>query len=163
MVGIYRWFADQHPVQPQKRDDQRGEVVGKRLARCDFAIPGIEMGEHHTAGKPRANGWQSFAHIAKQEESGWRNTIGMGCHDALADIDFAMREELSKMIVRPAVAEPELQHLTIQTGNQVGGRFEASALRLEASNEAVQSAHRYYAATSERVRSRSISARAVRS
>ena len=87
----------------------------------------------------------------------------MGRHDALADIDFAVREALSKMVVRPAVAEPELQHLTIQASNQVGGQFEASTLSLEASNEAVQSAHRYYAATSECVRSRSISARAVRS
>jgi hypothetical protein len=67
----------------------------------------------------------------------------MGCNGALADIDVAMREELSEMIVGPAVAETEFQHFTIQTGNQIGGQFEASALRLEPTNEAVQPAHRH--------------------
>ena len=79
------------------------------------------MREHHAVGKPGADGWQSFAHIAEQEELGRRNTIGVGCDCALADIDVAMRKELSEMIVGPAVAEAELQHLTIQTGNQIGG------------------------------------------
>ena len=138
-------------------------MIGKRLARRDFAISGIEMGEHHTAGEPGANGWQRLAHIAKQQKLGRRNTIGVGCDGALADIDFATRKELSKVVVRAAVAKAELQYLTIQTGNQIGGQFEASALCLEPSNETVQPAHRNYAATPERVCSRSISARAVRS
>lgn len=118
-------------------------MVGKRLARRDLAIPGIEMRKHHTLGKPGAEGWQRLAHIAEEEELGRRNTIGVGCDGALADVDFAMWEEISKVIVRAAVAEAELQHLTLQTGNQIGGHFEASALRLKPSNEAVQPAHRY--------------------
>jgi len=67
----------------------------------------------------------------------------MGCNGALANVDFAMREELSEMIIRPSVAEAELQHFTIQIGNQIGGQFEASTLRLEPTNEAVQPAHRH--------------------
>jgi len=63
------------------------------------------MSKRYVVRKSGANGWQSLAHIAEQQELGWRNTIGMGCNGALADIDFALREELPKMIVRPAVAE----------------------------------------------------------
>ena len=65
----------------------------------------------------------------------------MGSYGALADIDIAMREELSEMIVGPAVAKAELEHFTIKTVNQIGRRFEASALRLEPTDEAVQPAH----------------------
>jgi hypothetical protein len=118
-------------------------LVGKRFARRDLAVPGIEVRKHHALGKPGAEGWQRLAHIAEEKQSGRRNTIGVGCNGALADIDVAVRQEFSKMIVRSAVAEAELQHLTIQTGDQIGGEFEASALRLEPANEAVQPAHRY--------------------
>ena len=107
MVGSNGWFADQHSVQLQKGDDQRGEVVGQRLARRDLAIPGIKMSKHHSVGKSSADGWQSLAHIAEQEKVGRRNTIGMGRDSALADVDFPPREELSKVIIRPAVAEAE--------------------------------------------------------
>ena len=121
------------------------------------------MSEHHAVRKPGADGWQSFAHIAEQEELGRRNAIGMGCNAALADIDRAMREELPKMIVGSAVAEAELEHFTVQTANQIGGHFEASALRLEPTNEAVQPAHRNYAAMPELSRNFFNSARAPRS
>ena len=104
------------------------------------------MRKHHTLGKPGAHGRQRLAHIAEQEKLRRRNTARMGCNGALADIDFAAREELPEMIVRPAVAEPELQHIPIQTCNQIGGQFKASALRFEPTDEAVQPAHRYYAA-----------------
>jgi hypothetical protein len=163
LVGSYGWFADQHPVQLQKWDDQRGEVIGKRPARRDLAVPGIEMRKHYTLGKPGADGWQSLAHIAEQEELGRRNAIGVGCNRALADIDVPMREQLPKMIVCPAVAEAELQHFTIHTGNQIGGQFEASTLRLEPPNEAVQPTQRNYAATPVVSRNFFNSARAARS
>ncbi len=163
MVGSYGWFADQHSVLPQKWDDQRGEAVGKRLARRDISVPRVKMSEHHAVRKSGADGWQSFAHIAEQEELGRRNAIGMGCNGALADIDRTMREELPKMIVGPAVAEAELEHFTVQTANQIGGQFEASALRLEPMNEAVQPAHRNYAAMPEVSRNFFNSARAARS
>lgn len=120
------------------------------------------MSEHHAVRKSGADGWQSFAHIAEQEELGRRNAIGMGCDGALADIDLAMREKLPKMIVGPAVAEAELEHFTVQTANQIGGQFEASALRLEPTNEAVQPAHGYYAARPAVSRNRFTSARAAR-
>ena len=87
----------------------------------------------------------------------------MGGNGALADIDFAMREELPKMIVCPAVAKAELQHLTIHSSDQMGGQFEASALRLEPTNEAVQPTHRNYAAMPEVSRNFFNSARAARS
>jgi hypothetical protein len=40
-------------------------MVGKRLARRDVAIPGIEMRKRHTLGKPGADGLQRLAHIAE--------------------------------------------------------------------------------------------------
>lgn len=119
------------------------------------------MSKHHAVGKSVADRRQSLTHIAEQEQVERRNTIGMGCNGALADIDFAMREELAKMIVCPAIAEAELQHIAIHTGNQIGGQFEASALRLEPTNEAVQPAHRCYAARPAVSRNFFNSARAV--
>jgi hypothetical protein len=163
LLGSYGWFADQHSVQLQKWDDQRGEGVGKRLARRVLSVPRVQVSKHHAVGKSGADGWQGLAHIAEQEELGQRNTIGMGCNGALADIDFAMREERPKMIVRPAVAETELQHIAIHTGDQIGGQFEASTLRLEPTDEAVQPAHRNYAAMPEVSRNFFNSARALRS
>lgn len=142
-IGGQGWFADQHSVRLQKWDDQWGDLVGKRLARRDLAVSGIEVRKHHTLGKPGAHGRQRLAHIAEQEKLGRRNTAGMGCNGALADINLAVREELPEMIIGPAVAEAEFEHVTIQTPNQVGGQFEASALRLEPANEAVQPAHRH--------------------
>ncbi len=121
------------------------------------------MRKHHTLGKPGTRGWQRLAHIAEKEELRQRNTVGMGCNSAFADVDVALREELSEMIVRPAVAEAELQHFTLQTGNQIGGQLKASALRLEPSNEAVQPAHCTHAATPVVSRNFFNSARAARS
>jgi uncharacterized Fe-S cluster-containing radical SAM superfamily protein len=163
LLGSYGWFADHNSVQLQKRDNQRGEVVGKRLARCRLSVPGVKMSKHYAIRKSGADGWQGLAHIAEQEELGRRNTIGMGCNGALTDIDSAMREELAKMIVRPAVAETELQHFTVHAGNQIGGQCEASALRLEPTDKAVQPAHRNYAAIPEVSRNFFNSAAAVRS
>lgn len=87
--------------------------MGKRLTCRGLSVSGVKMSKHHSVGKSGADGWQSFAHIAEQEELGRRNAIGMGCNGALADIDLAMGEELPKMIVGPAVAETELQHFTV--------------------------------------------------
>ena len=121
------------------------------------------MSKHYAVRKSGADSWKRLAHIAEQEKVGRRNTIGMGRDSALADVDFPPREELSKVIIRPAVAEAELQHLTIHTSDQIGGEFEASALRLEPTNEAFQPAHRCYAAMPAFSRNFFNSAEAMRS
>ena len=97
-----------------------------------------------SATRPASRGaarWQRLAHIAEQEQLGRRNAIGMGCDGPLADIDLAVWEQLAKVIVGPAVAEPQLEHLTIQIADQIRREIEASALRLEATDEAVEPAH----------------------
>jgi hypothetical protein len=138
-------------------------VGGKRLARRDLSVSGVKMSKHYAVRKSGADSWKRLAHIAEQEELRRRNTIGVGCHGALADKDVPMREELPKMIVGPAVAEAELQHLTIQTGHKIGGQFKASTLRLEPTNEAFQPAHRCYAAMPAFSRNFFNSAEAMRS
>ena len=162
-VRNYGWFADQHSVRPQERNDKWRQVVGKCLARRDIAIPGIEMSERHAAGKEPLGGPQPLAHIAEQEELGRRNTIGMSCNGTLADKNVAIREELSKMVIGSAVAETELEHFTVQTGDQIGGQFEAGALCLEPADDAIQPTHRHHAAMPAVLRKRSTSARAARS
>jgi len=121
------------------------------------------MSKRHEVRKSGSGGGKRFAHIAEQEKPGRRNTIRVGGDGALANIDFAMREQVAKVVVCPAVAQPELKHVTIQTGNQLGGHLQAGALCLEPTDKAVQSAHRRYAATPVALRSRSISAEAARS
>ena len=57
----------------------------------------------------------------------------------------------------------QLKHVAIQITDQFGRKIKASALRFEATDEAVQPAHRSYAATPGVFRNCSISARAARS
>ena len=59
---------------------------------------------------------------------------------ALANVDFPIRKELAQMVVGPAVAEPELEHLPIQVPDQVGSQIEAGALSLQAADKAVEPA-----------------------
>lgn len=119
------------------------------------------MGKHDAVRKSGMGRRKRLAHIAEQEEPGWRYAIRMGGNGALADIDFTIREQFPKMVIRSAVTEPELKHVTIQTGNHVDCHFEASALRLEPADEAVQPAHRCYAAMPAVSRSCFTSARAA--
>jgi hypothetical protein len=88
------------------------------------------MGQCHSVGKSGPRHRKRFAHIAEEEEPGRRNTIWMRGNGALANIDFAIREQVAKVIVCPAVAEAKLEHVTVETANQFGGHFKASALRL---------------------------------
>ena len=63
------------------------------------------MGKHDAVRKSGMGARKGLAHITEQEEPGWRNAIRMGGNGALADIDFTVREEFPKMVVRSAVTE----------------------------------------------------------
>jgi len=95
------------------------------------------MGERHIVGKPGASPRERLAHVSEQKELSRRNAVRMGCNGALADINFAAGEQVSKVIVGPTVAEAEFKHITIHTCDQFGGQFEASALCFESADEAV--------------------------
>ena len=163
MVGNYGRFTDQHSVEPQERDNQRDDALGERLAGGSVPVAGVEMGKRYTVRELGAELGQSLAHVAEQEEPGRGNAIRMSGNRALADIDFAIWEQVSEMVVCSAVSQSELEQVTIQTCNQLGGHFETSALRFEPADEAVQPAHQRHAATPVVLRSRSISAEAARS
>ena len=65
---------------------------------------------------------------------------------ALADIDVAPRgittlEQLAQMVIGAAVAETQFQHGAVEFLDQLGSAVEAGALRLEAADEAVETAH----------------------
>ena len=138
-------------------------MIGKGLARHEVTVAGVEMSKRDAVGEKLPGRRQSLAHVAEQEELGRRNTVGMSGNGALADKNVATGQKFSKMVVRPAIAETELEHFTFQIGDQTGGQFEASALRLEPADKAVQPAQRYYAAMPAVSRSCFISASAARS
>lgn len=72
------------------------------------------MGERYPAPKRLAGRSQGIAHVAEQEELGRRYAIGMRSKSALADVDCSVRKELAQMVVGPTVAEPELEHVSVQ-------------------------------------------------
>jgi hypothetical protein len=113
LVHGYRSLADEDSVRTQQRHDQWCKLGSECPAGRELSGRGVEMSERHAAGKPLAGGRQCLAHITEQEEFGRREAIGMGGHFPLANIDFAVREELAKMIISPAVAEAELKHFAI--------------------------------------------------
>ena len=76
------------------------------------------MGEHHSTGKPGPGIRQRLTHIAEQKAPRWRHAIRMCGNGSFADIDRSIREEFAKMIVSPAVAEAEFQHVAFQFANQ---------------------------------------------
>ena len=65
----------------------------------------------------------------------------MSRHGALANIDLPIRKKLAQVIVGPAVAEPQLEHVTLEAPHQSSRQIEAGALRLKAADKAVQPAH----------------------
>ena len=79
------------------------------------------MRQSYPAPKPLAGRLQSIAHVAQEEEFGRRHAIGMRRNPALADVDSSIRKELAQMVVRPTVAEPELDHVPVQLPDEMGG------------------------------------------
>jgi len=72
------------------------------------------MGQRYPPPQRLADGWKGIAHVAEEEDLGRRDTIGMRCNSALAYVDRSVRKELAQMIVGPAVAEPQLEHVAVQ-------------------------------------------------
>ena len=63
---------------------------------------------------------KSVAHVAEEEEFGRRHAIWMRRNPALADVDLSIWKQLAQMVVSPAVAKPELEHLPVQFLYEVG-------------------------------------------
>ena len=88
------------------------------------------MSKRHPIPEQLASAVQRIAHVTKQEKFGWRGAVGMRGDPPLADVDFSIREKLAQMIIGPAVAEPELQHPSLQSLDKTSRKIEAGALRL---------------------------------
>jgi hypothetical protein len=84
---------------------------------------------------------QGIAHVAEEEEFGRRQAVRMRRKPALEDVDFSVRKELAQMVVGPAVAEPELEHVAVQILDQAGREIEAGALSLQPADKTVEPAH----------------------
>ena len=82
-------------------------------------------------------------------------------NSALANVDFPIWKELAQMVVRPAVAEPELEYVPIQAPDKVGSQVEAGALSLQAADKTVEPAQDDQAAMPACSRNRLTSASAA--
>jgi hypothetical protein len=60
---------------------------------------------------------------------------------ALADVNAPIWKELPEMVIRPSVAEPKFENLSVQSLDNARGKIETSALGLQPSYEAVEPAH----------------------
>jgi len=99
------------------------------------------MSEHDLIREHLAGALQRVAHVAKEEKFGRRYTVGMRSNPPLADINPSTREELTQVIVGPAITKPEFEDIALQALDQTGREIEASALRFQPAYEAVEPAH----------------------
>jgi hypothetical protein len=99
------------------------------------------MSEHHAPLEVLAGRRQGLAHVAQQEKFWWRYTIRMGSDLPLANIDFAVRQELAKMIVSPTVTEAKFEHLSSEIANQMRRAIQARALGFETPYKTIKPAH----------------------
>jgi len=99
------------------------------------------MSEHHAPLEVLAGRRQGLAHVAEQEKFWWRYAIGMRRDLPLANIDFAVWQELAKMIISPAVTETEFEHLSIQITNQTRRAIQARTLGFETTYKTIKPAH----------------------
>jgi len=95
------------------------------------------MGERYPIAKLIADIPKRLAHIAEQKKLGRWHAIGMGGDMALANIDLAVREQPTKMIVSSAIAEAELKHRAIQIANEMSRVVQASTLRFKTADKTV--------------------------
>jgi hypothetical protein len=75
------------------------------------------MGQRHPSAKEFTGRLKSVAHVAKEEEFGRRDTLRVRRNPAFADVDSPVGKQLAQMIVGPAVAESELEHVSFQFGD----------------------------------------------
>jgi len=134
-------LADEHRARAQQRHDQRCEFRRESPAGREVAGRWVEVGKRYPTRKPFASRSQSIAHVAEEEEFVGRHAVGMRSEPALADVDFPLWKELAKMVIGPAVAEPELEQLSVQFPDKIGRQIEAGALRLQPADKAVETAH----------------------
>jgi len=78
------------------------------------------MGQCDPSTKQTAGSSKCIAHVAQEEEFGRRHAIRMRCNTTLANIDFPIWKEVAQMVVGPAIAEPELEHVPVQFSDEVG-------------------------------------------
>ena len=143
-VGVVDQEVDRVPVlgaAPRRRRlalgrQQQVEVVEQ---------VGVELdqppGQRHTAAEALGGRGQRVVKIAAIEVGLVGNAIGMGRHLALEDEDLALRERFAQVIVGPAVAEAELEDRAGQIPDHLGRQVQAGALRLEAPDVDVETAH----------------------
>jgi hypothetical protein len=111
------------------------------LACPDVPGCGVEVNERYALLEVLAGGGQGLAHVAEQEKVWWRYTIRMSSDLPLANIDFAVWEELAKMMVSPTVTEAEFEHLPIYVANQMRRAIQARALGFETPYKTIKPAH----------------------
>jgi len=99
------------------------------------------MSEHHAPLEVLAGRRQGLAHVAEQEKFWWRYATGMRRDLLLANIDFAVWQELAKMIVSPTVTEAKFEHLSSEIANQMRRAIQARALGFETPYKTIKPAH----------------------
>ena len=109
----------------------------------DLAIAAADVGvrERGVARQAVPGARQRVAKIAQQQMLRIRQISRMAPDLSFQDKDLTSRQELAQMAVGATVAEPELKHRPWQIHDAVGGEVEAGSLRLEPTDEAVETTH----------------------
>src|SRR5690606_936703 len=81
------------------------------------------------------------AHVAENQMGGVGNAVRMGVDLALEYEDLALGQQLAQVVVGAAVAQTELEHRAGQGVDHRSREAETRALRLQAPDEAVETAH----------------------
>jgi hypothetical protein len=138
---VDRGIAHDDSVRSHERGDQTRKLGSKPLVFLNVPRPDVEMSESRRMGNLVPHHRQGFAAVTQDEELPWRDAIGMRSELKIEDVNVALRHELAQMIIRPAVAEAEFEHRPRELLDQLGRAIEASALRLQTTDEAIETAH----------------------
>jgi Peptidase family M23 len=135
LIGHHRGAVGKHGG--KRPGEPRGELDR------DLAIAAADVGvrERGVARQAIPGARQRVAKIAQQQMLRIRQISGMTPDLSLQDKDLTSRQELAQMAVGATVAEPELKHRPWQIHDAVGGEVEARSLRLEPTDEAVETTH----------------------
>jgi hypothetical protein len=84
---------------------------------------------------------QGFMNITNDKMVGVGNTCRVRIHDSIENENLAIRAQGAQVIVRPPVAEAQLEDGSFEFGNSANSLLQTGALSLQAPNEAIQPTH----------------------
>jgi hypothetical protein len=140
-VVVDRYPADNNSAGLQRLDQKGGDQTGQFPRDTIVSGADIDVRESRIGAEACDCRRQGAKDIPRKESIRRRYARPVSGQLAVEDVDVARWQCLAKMIVRTAVAEAELQHVSRQGADKPGSIIEAGTLRLHPADKRIESAH----------------------